>query len=64
MATIRLCSDVFQDGGQFYHEDFGLLANYGDLKDWDTQGAEMARMWFAEQHPEYAHVDLEAGHDQ
>lgn len=63
MAEVKLCDGVYQDGGQFYHEELGLIADFGDIRDWDTRRADMARIWFAEKHPEYAYFDRETGGD-
>ncbi len=65
MATVVLCSGVYQDGGQFYidHNDgeTELIADYGYLvaDDADVNGANAARWLFAELNPEYAYVDRE-----
>jgi hypothetical protein len=56
---IKLVDWVSQDGADFYHEKFGLIASYPDMvrDDHDMDGAVSARRQFAADYPEYASVD-------
>lgn len=62
----------FQDGGQFYAEDppgtddlpewerpTSLIADYGDLKDSDMDGARRARERFAAEYPRFVSCAVE-----
>ena len=53
MKYLSLSPNIIQDGGQFFDVDHGLIADYGRVGLYDTQGAKIARQHFGRDFPEY-----------
>ena len=61
MAKPVLNTNVFQDGGQFYQADIGLIANYGGISERDIERATILARWqFVSDYPEHGFIDRDA----